>query len=91
MKIGIVNDLAICIETLQKVLASAPDHQVVWIAQNGLEAVERCQENTPDLILMDLVMPVMNGIEATRQIMLRTPCPILVVTATVPGNSAKAF
>jgi two-component system response regulator WspF len=40
---------------------------------------------------MDLVMPVMNGIEATRQIMLRTPCPILVVTATVSGNSAKVF
>ena len=91
MKIGIVNDLAICIESLQKVLTSVPEHQVVWIAKNGLEAVERCGELTPDIILMDLVMPVMNGVEATRRIMQTTPCPILVVTSSVTGNSAKVF
>ena len=57
MNIGIVNDLAICIKSLQKVLTSAPEHRVVWIARNGQEAVERCKEHTPDLILMDLLMP----------------------------------
>ena len=91
MKIGIVNDLPICIESLQMVLASVPEYQVVWIAKNGLEAVERCRELTPDLILMDLLMPVMNGVEATRRIMQTTPCPILVVTSTVTGNSARVF
>lgn len=91
MKIGIVNDLAICIESLQKVLKTVPEHQVVWVAKNGQEAVERCEELTPDLILMDLLMPVMNGVEATRRIMQNTPCPILVVTSTVTGNSAKVF
>jgi len=63
----------------------------VWIARNGLEAVERCKELTPDLVLMDLLMPVMNGAEATRRIMQDSPCPILVVTSTVTGNSAKVF
>lgn len=91
MKIGIVNDLAVCIESLQQVLASVPDHQVVWVAKNGLEAVEHCRELTPDLILMDLIMPVMSGVEATRKIMQATPCPILVVTATVEGNSSRVF
>jgi two-component system response regulator WspF len=91
LKIGIVNDLAICRQSLQRVLASVPDHQVIWCAQNGLEAVEKCGKQTPDLILMDLLMPVMNGVEATRKIMQTTPCPILVVTATVTGNSAKVF
>jgi two-component system response regulator WspF len=91
LRIGIVNDLAICVESLQKVLASTPAHQVVWIAKNGLEALERSRETPPDLILMDLVMPVMNGVEATRRIMQETPCPILVVTSTVTGNSAKVF
>ena len=91
MDIGIVNDLTICIESLQKVLTSAPEHQVVWIARNGQEAVKRCKEYTPDLILMDLMMPVMNGVEATREIMQSSPCPILVVTSTVTGNSAKVF
>lgn len=91
MRIGIVNDLAICIESLQQVLASVPDHQVMWVARNGLEAVERCREFTPDLILMDLIMPVMSGVEATRRIMRETPCPILIVTATVTGNSSRVF
>ena len=91
MDIGIVNDLEICIESLQQVLASTPEHRVVWIARNGQEAVDRCKELTPDLILMDLIMPVMNGVEATRKIMQSTPCPILVVTSTVSGNSAKVF
>ena len=91
MDIGIVNDLTICIESLQMVLAAAKEHRVIWVARNGQEAVERCREKTPDLILMDLVMPVMNGVEATRRIMKETPCPILVVTSTVSGNSVKVF
>jgi two-component system response regulator WspF len=91
VKIGIVNDLTICIESLKRVLAPVPEHQVVWVAKNGLEAVELCRELTPDLILMDLLMPVMNGVEATRRIMQTTPCPILIVTASVTGNSAKVF
>src|ERR1700744_491394 len=40
---------------------------------------------------MDLIMPYMDGAEATRRIMSRTPCPILIVTATVGGNAAKVF
>jgi two-component system response regulator WspF len=91
LKIGIVNDLVICIESLKKVLGTVSDYQIAWIATNGLEAFEHCKESTPDLILMDLVMPVMNGVEATRKIMQTTPCPILVVTATVTGNSTKVF
>ena len=91
MDIGIVNDLSICIECLQMVLASAPEHRVVWVAKNGQEAVDYCKKVTPDLILMDLFMPVMNGVEATRRIMKSTPCPILIVTSTVSGNSAKVF
>lgn len=91
MKIGIVNDLDICIESLQIALASDPAHQVVWVAKNGLEAVEHCKALLPDLVLMDLLMPVMNGVEATRRIMQETPCPILLVTSTVTGNAAKVF
>jgi two-component system response regulator WspF len=40
---------------------------------------------------MDLIMPVMDGIEATRRIMAETPCPILIVTATVEGNAGRVF
>lgn len=91
MRIAIVDDVPMVIEAVSRVLEGSPEHQVAWIARNGVEAVARCAENRPDLILMDIVMPDMNGVEATRQIMAKTPCAILIVTATIEGNAAKVF
>src|SRR3989442_9224925 len=91
MRIGIVNDQALAVEAIRRVLTKAPQHRVSWVARDGAEAVGLCAEDKPDLILMDLLMPVMDGVEATRRIMTATPCPILVVTATVEGNAAKVF
>lgn len=91
MRIAIVNDMAMAVEALRRVVRSRPDHQIPWIARDGAEAVRKCAEDRPDMILMDLLMPVMNGVEATRLIMRDTPCPILVVTATVDGNIGLVF
>ncbi len=91
MRIAIVNDRVQIVEFLRKIAESVPGNQVAWVARNGAEAVEKCAADTPDLILMDLIMPVMDGVEATRQIMNRSPCPILVVTATLGGNTPKVF
>ncbi|MEP0890500.1 chemotaxis response regulator protein-glutamate methylesterase [Leptolyngbya sp. PL-A3] len=76
---------------MRRVLLTVAEHQVVWVAKNGIEAVTKCAQDTPDLILMDLIMPEMDGIEATRQIMQKTPCAILVVTVDVKQNAAKVF
>jgi chemotaxis response regulator CheB len=91
MRIGIVNDMPVAAEALRRAVALAPEHQVAWSAIDGAEAVRLCAADKPDLILMDLIMPGMDGVEATRRIMADTPCPILVVTASVDGNSAKTF
>lgn len=79
MKIAIVNDMPMAIEALRRALAFEPAHQVIWVAANGADAVQRSIEQTPDLILMDLIMPVMDGVEATRRIMAETPCAIVTV------------
>src|SRR5580765_6901021 len=78
-------------EALRRVIAETPQDSLAWTARDGAEAVKRCTEDIPELILMDLIMPVMDGVEATRLIMARTPCAILVVTATVEGHTAKVF
>ena len=91
MKIGIVNDLPSAAEVLRRAVVSRPEHQVIWIAHDGAEAVAMCAKATPDIILMDVIMPGMDGVEATRRIMAATPCAILVVTFSVGANTARVF
>lgn len=91
MKIAIVNDTLIASEALRRVLVTVPEYEISWIAADGAEAVKMCARNTPDLILMDLIMPVMDGVEATRQIMKQSPCAILLVTSSVTSNAGKVF
>jgi two-component system response regulator WspF len=91
MKIAIANDVAMAAEALRRVIASTAEHQVLWIARTGLEAVRMCAENRPDLILMDLNMPELDGVEATRQIMEHCPCAILVVTGRPQDNVNQVF
>lgn len=88
MRVAIVNDLRLALEALRRVVRSDPRHEIAWTALDGAEAVKLCQQDPPDVVLMDLVMPVMNGAEATRRIMQSSPCAVLVVTATVAGNFA---
>ncbi len=89
MRIAIVNDLPLAVEILRRTVS--PSHDIAWIARDGAEAVEKCAADVPDVVLMDLIMPVMDGVQATRLIMRESPCPILVVTATVEGNASKVF
>ncbi|HEY4177787.1 MAG TPA: chemotaxis response regulator protein-glutamate methylesterase [Kofleriaceae bacterium] len=90
MKIGIVNDSAMAREALKRISVSA-GHVVAWIANDGSEALQYCISDRPDLVLMDLKMPIMDGVESTRRIMAEAPCPIVVVTSSVDGNVALVY
>lgn len=91
MRIAIVNDLAMAREALRRAVAALPGSSVAWTAADGAEAIDKAQRDRPDLILMDLIMPGTDGVEATRQIMRRCPCAIVVVTATVEGNASRVY
>lgn len=91
MRIGIVNDMQLAMEILRRAVALRPQHEIAWTARDGAEALACCMRDTPDLILMDLVMPTMDGVDATRQIMAKCPCAIVVVTASIDDNVSKVF
>lgn len=91
LRVGIVNDSPTAAEALRRVITAAPGYQVAWIASDGQQAVDRTVADRPDLLLMDLLMPHVDGVVATRDIMSRAPCAIVVVTATVTGHVHQVF
>lgn len=81
MKVLICDDQALIRDSLELLLKLEKDIEVVGHAQEGAEAVEQTERRQPDLVLMDLKMPGVNGIEATRQIRARWPhIKVLVLT-----------
>ena len=91
MRIGIVDSVATAAQFLQRLVAVNPANRVVWIAPNGATALALCKNQTPDLILMSMMMPAMDGVETTRRIMASTPCAILIVTGSLRANANRVF
>ena len=92
IRVLIVDDSAVVRANLAHILASDPGIQVVGSVANGKEALAFVARQKPDVITMDVVMPDMDGFEATRRIMESTPVPIIVVSATWdPTEQAKSF
>jgi two-component system chemotaxis response regulator CheB len=82
IKVLIVEDSRVVSEYLQYILSNDPQIQVIGNVSNGKQAIEFLRSEKPDIISMDIDMPIMNGLEATRIIMSTTPIPILIVTAS---------
>lgn len=91
MKIAIVNDQMLAVEALKRALALDTHYEIVWVANNGAQAVELAAKQRPDIILMDLMMPVMDGVEATKRIMQQSPCAIIIVTSDTDKHFSRVF
>ncbi|MBI5547780.1 MAG: chemotaxis protein CheB [Deltaproteobacteria bacterium] len=86
LRIVIVDDSPLVIEALRDALEEGGEMRVVGWACDGREAVERVERARPDLVTMDLAMPLMGGLEAVERIMARTPTRIVILTG---GPCAK--
>jgi two-component system chemotaxis response regulator CheB len=81
IRVLVVDDSPTAREAIVTVLNSVPDIEVVGEAVDGMEGVELAARLKPDVITMDIMMPRMNGHEATKKIMASIPTPIVVVTS----------
>lgn len=82
IRLLIVDDHTLLRQALRALLEAQPNLEVVGEAINGRDAVEIAEQMMPDVVLMDMVMPGLNGIDATRQILKRSPgTRVLILTA----------
>lgn len=88
VKVLIVDDSAFTREVIGAVLSQDREIEIVGEASNGKEAIEKISEFKPDIVTMDINMPVMDGLEAIEQIMAFSAVPILVVTSSQDADIA---
>jgi NarL family two-component system response regulator LiaR len=84
IKVMIVDDHPIVRDGLKSVLLAADDMELAGEAGSGRETLARCRERVPDVILMDVVMPGMDGLETTRAVLSQYPEVKIVVLTTFP-------
>jgi len=88
-RVLVVEDSLTVRRRLCDVLAADPGLQVVGEAEDGKQAIDLCQRLRPDIVTMDMMLPVMSGLSATEYIMAHCPTPILVVSAST--NRGELF
>lgn len=89
IRVLVVEDSITVRKYLVDVLAGAPDIEVIAEARDGRTAIELCGELRPDVITMDMMLPVMSGLAATEYIMAHCPTPILIVSSST--NRGELF
>lgn len=80
LRIVVADDEADMRDFFEKILPRC-GHQVLAVAENGTQLVERCRQLQPDLVITDIKMPEMDGIEASRQICRERAVPVILVSA----------
>ena len=92
IRVLIADDHRLFAEALDAILASEPEIEVIGRARNGEEAVRQALALKPDVILMDIAMPVVDGVEATKRIRkrLRNACVLMLTGSNSRADVARA-
>ena len=92
IRVLVVEDSLTIRKRILEVLEADPDIDIVGEASDGKRAIDLCQQLRPDVVTLDMMMPLMNGLEATEFIMAYCPTPILIVSAsTNRGDLFKTY
>src|SRR3990170_7623812 len=91
IKVLLVDDSPIALKIIGRILSTSQDIKVVGTARDGREGLGLIPQLNPDVICTDLHMPVMDGLEFTKECMARLPTPILVVSVSVQEGSTNIF
>ena len=86
-KVLVIDDASFMTKAISEILESDPDIEVISTAKNGLEGLEKIKKLRPDVVTLDMDMPVMNGIQAIRHIMIESPVPIVVLSSLFSDGS----
>ncbi len=90
IRVLVVEDSATARALLVQILAADPEIQVVGEAVDGIQAVEMTQRLRPDLVTMDIHMPRLDGLAATKEIMITAPTPIVIITGSTRAGEVRA-
>jgi len=87
----VVDDSFVMRTLIKDIVSSDPELQVVGEAANGIETLEKVKQLQPDLLLLDIEMPGMDGIECMKRLKLLSPCKVVVVSSVTQVGSPQAM
>lgn len=91
IKVLLIDDSPIVLNILKRILDKSSEVLVIGTAKNGSEGLDQVRFLNPDVICTDLMMPVMDGLEFTKQLMETNPKPILVVSAALQEKTKRMY
>lgn len=89
IRVLVVEDTLVTQKLLSRLITSDERFELIGVAENGKQACEFVERFKPDVISMDIVMPIMDGVEATRKIMQENPTPVMIVSSFYQSSEIK--